>query len=62
VAVDFSGRKLGDQLKIAQKKLIDDVLILGAQELNDGNYTLKNLASGTEQKLGFEDLIKKFKS
>lgn len=49
VAVDLSGKKLGDQLKTANKKGIDHVLILGENELKSDSYTLKNLKTGKEQ-------------
>lgn len=49
VAVDVSGRKLGDQLKTADKKGITFALIIGENELKSGTYSLKNLQSGKEQ-------------
>lgn len=61
VAVDLSGRKLGDQLKAADKKGIAHVLVVGEDELAAGTFTLKNLDSGKEQKLGLEAIIKKLK-
>ena len=48
VAVDLSGRKLGDQIKIADKKGIKHVLIIGDNELKAGTYTLKNLQTGRQ--------------
>lgn len=51
VAVDLSGRKLGDQLKTADKKGITFALIVGEEELKTGKFTLKNLKTGKEQKL-----------
>lgn len=51
VAVDFSGRKLGDQLKTADKKGIGFALIIGETELKTGKFTLKNLKTGKEEKL-----------
>jgi histidyl-tRNA synthetase len=50
VAVDLSGKKLGDQLKTADKKDIEFVLIIGEDELQTGNFTVKNLKTGTETK------------
>lgn len=47
-AVDLSGRKLGDQLKIADKKGIKHVLIIGDDELKTGTYTLKNLQTSQQ--------------
>lgn len=50
VAVGAYGRKLGDQFKIAAKKGITYALVIGEQELENDQYTLKNLKTGTEEK------------
>jgi histidyl-tRNA synthetase len=57
VAVGDSNKKIGDQLKIADKKGIAHVLIIGDNELKSGRYTLKNLAEGSEQQLLVKDII-----
>jgi len=57
VAVDFSGRKLGDQIRAADKKGIEYVLVIGENELQDGQFTLKNLRTGTEEKHGLERVV-----
>jgi histidyl-tRNA synthetase len=62
VAVDLSGRKLGDQLKTADKKGLEHVLIIGEDELKTGKFKLKNLRTGKEQQLSPEALIKTIKS
>jgi len=49
VAVDLSGRKLGDQFKAAEKQGVMNVLIIGDNELQTGQYKLKNLETGNEQ-------------
>lgn len=61
VAVDLSGRKLGDQIKTADKKGIAHVLVIGEIELKTGKFTLKNLQTGQEQKLGPDAIVKKFR-
>lgn len=61
VAVDLSGRKLAGQLKAADKKGVEHVLIIGEDELASGVYNLKNLASGEEQKLDIKTIIKTLK-
>jgi histidyl-tRNA synthetase len=48
LAVDFTGRKIGDLIKVAEKKNIDNILIIGANELKEGRFSLKNLLSGDE--------------
>lgn len=57
VAVDLSGKKLGDQFKTATKKGLDQVLIIGETELASGQFNLKNLTTGAEQKLNLPDVI-----
>lgn len=61
VAVDFSGKKLGDQFKTADKKQIKNVLIIGEDELKTGKFKLKNLVSGEEQSLTIAEIIKQLK-
>jgi len=57
VAVDTTGRKIGSQIQTAEKKGIQYVLFIGEQELADGQYTLKNLTAGTEEKHGISRLV-----
>jgi histidyl-tRNA synthetase len=58
LAVDLSGRKLGDQLKVADKKGIEYVLIVGEDELKTGKYKLKNLKTGKEQQFNLKQIAK----
>lgn len=48
VAVDLTGKKLGDQLKTANKKGLPWAVIIGEDELTQGRYKLKNLKTGQE--------------
>lgn len=57
VAVDLSNRKLGDQIKTADKKGIAHVLVIGENELSEGQFTLKNLKTGDEEKHGLERIV-----
>jgi histidyl-tRNA synthetase len=57
VALDTSGRKIGAQLQTAEKKGIHYVLLIGEQEIADGQYTLKNLHTGVEEKHGISRLV-----
>lgn len=50
VAVGAYGRKLGDHFKVADKKGITHVVIIGQQELESEQYVIKNLQSGAEEK------------
>lgn len=48
VATNLSGKKVGDQIKKAEKDAIPFVLVLGENELKSSNLTLKHLESGKE--------------
>ncbi len=62
VAVDWSGRKIGDQIKSAEKKLIGHVIIIGENEISDNNYKIKNLKTGEEQSYDIQQIIDNFKT
>ncbi|HSW37247.1 MAG TPA: histidine--tRNA ligase [Candidatus Saccharimonadales bacterium] len=62
VAVDLSGRKLGDQFKTADKKGIEQVLIIGETELQKQLFTLKNLETGKEKKQNLNDVVSNIKT
>jgi histidyl-tRNA synthetase len=62
VAVDLSGKKIGDQLKTADKKGIKKVLIIGSDELNSGKYKLKDLETGKEELLDLKSVVKVIKN
>ncbi|HEX4774137.1 MAG TPA: histidine--tRNA ligase [Candidatus Saccharimonadales bacterium] len=57
VAVDSTGRKIGDQLKAASKKGIKYALIVGENELKTGKLNLKNLVTGEEKTAMAADLV-----
>jgi histidyl-tRNA synthetase len=48
VAVDLSGKKIGDQLKTADKKGVQYALVIGENELKTGQFKFKELRSGRE--------------
>lgn len=48
VAVNFSGKRAGDQLKQANKLGIPYIICIGSKERESGQYTLKHLPSGNE--------------
>jgi histidyl-tRNA synthetase len=49
VAVDISGKKVGEQIKSADKRKIPYVIVIGEDEMKTGEFKLKNLATGDEQ-------------
>lgn len=48
VAVNFSGKRVGDQIRQADKMKVPFVIAVGAKERDSGKYTVKNLSSGNE--------------
>ena len=51
VAVNFSGKRVGDQIRQADKMGIPFVIAVGKSERESGRYTLKNLATSQETPL-----------
>jgi histidyl-tRNA synthetase len=58
VAVDLSGRKIGDQFKTADKKGVKYALIIGEDELQKEIFKLKNLQTGKEISGSLAELVK----
>jgi histidyl-tRNA synthetase len=48
-SIDFSGKKVGDQIKNADKRKIPYIIVIGESEMNSGEFKLKELATGKEQ-------------
>ncbi|HSE61953.1 MAG TPA: histidine--tRNA ligase [Candidatus Saccharimonadales bacterium] len=57
VEVDITGRKVDKQIKTAVKKDIPFILFLGKKELDEENYTLKDVAGEKEHHLSFARLV-----
>ena len=57
VAVNFSGKRIGDQIRMADKAKIPFVIAIGSTERTTGRYTLKNLATGVEITLPAERIV-----
>ena len=49
VAVNLTNKKVGDQIKSADKQKIPYIICLGDDEIKKGEYKLKNLKSGEEK-------------
>ncbi len=56
VSVDLSGKKLGDQIKIAHKLQIPFVICLGEDEIKSGLYGVKNMETGKEDRVKLEQI------
>ncbi|MDO8561758.1 MAG: histidine--tRNA ligase [bacterium] len=48
VAVNFSGKRIGDQIRQADKMKVPFVIAVGPTERESGRYTIKNLSTGSE--------------
>lgn len=57
IAIDTTGRKIGAQIQAAEKKGIHYVLFIGEQELADGQFGIKNLHTGAEEKHSLSRLV-----
>jgi histidyl-tRNA synthetase len=57
VAVDLSGKKLGDQLKIASKQAIPYVICIGEDEIKSSLYKVKNMSTGEETRVKVEEIV-----
>ena len=62
VAVDISGRKLGDQLKSLDKRNIPFVIILGKDEIEKNIFTLRNTKTREEKSGSIEEIVEIIKS
>ncbi|MAZ67519.1 histidine--tRNA ligase [bacterium] len=56
VAVNYSYKKAGDQIKLADKKNIPFVACVGAQEIESGKLAVKHLASREEKELSVDEI------
>lgn len=49
VSIDFSFRKIGDQIKNADRMNIPNVICIGEEEVKSGKLKIKNLKTGNEE-------------
>ncbi|MEI6020823.1 MAG: His/Gly/Thr/Pro-type tRNA ligase C-terminal domain-containing protein, partial [Bacteroidota bacterium] len=54
-------KKLGKQFDYANKKNIPYVITVGGNEMVSGEYALKNMLSGEQEKMNLENMITKLK-
>jgi len=57
VAVDLSGKKMDKQIKTAVKKGIHYAMFIGEKELKDELYTVRNLATGVEERHSISRIV-----
>lgn len=56
VAVDLSSKRVGDQIRIADKQHIPYIICIGEEEQDKGVYKVKNLATSEETELRVEEI------
>ncbi len=56
VMVDFSGKKLGDQISNADKRGVAKVICIGDEEVKTGKLIIKDLQSGNEMEMAADKL------
>ncbi len=61
VAVNLMEKKVGDQIKSADKQKIPYIICIGENEVKTGEFKLKNLNSGDEKTVTEETLAKELK-
>jgi histidyl-tRNA synthetase len=54
VAIDLTSKKVGDQIKSADKQKISYIICIGEDEIKTGEFKLKNLKTG-EEKIATEE-------
>lgn len=62
VAVDLSDKKVGDQIKIADKQGISYVICIGEEEEKTGKFKLKELKTGNETEVDENEILSLFRS
>jgi histidyl-tRNA synthetase len=55
-SVDLTGKKIGEQIKIADKQKVPFVITVGEDEVKSSVYPLKNLKTGEEVKKTLEEI------
>lgn len=59
VALDYTMRKVGDQIKTADKHGIPFIIVIGQNEVESEKYALKNLKTGKEEEVWAEEIKEK---
>jgi histidyl-tRNA synthetase len=58
VLIDLAGRNLGNQFKYANSMKARKVIVIGENEVVSGEVTVKDTASGKEEKITLKELLK----
>jgi len=57
VSVDYSGKKVGDQISKAHKKKIPFVICVGDDEISSSKFTIKQLENGKSKTVKRKDIV-----
>jgi len=52
--------KMKKQMKFADARNVPFVMLIGSEEMSSGQYTIKEMNSGSQEKLSMDEIIKKF--
>ncbi|MEI6528404.1 MAG: histidine--tRNA ligase [bacterium] len=58
VAINLTTKKIGDQIKSADKQKIPNIICIGENEMKSGEFKVKNLQTGEEKTATEEGLVK----
>ena len=59
--MDITSRAISKNLDYVDKLDIPYALIIGKKEINQHKFTLRNMKSGKEKLISYEDLLRKLK-
>ena len=62
VSVDYSNKKIGDQIKYADKNKVPFVICVGDDEVKTGQFKLKELSTGKEYQVTDSEIVAKIKN
>lgn len=62
VSVDYTGKKIGDQVKKAHKKKIPFVICVGNDEIESGKFKVKTMESGDEKEVKRDQIAEYIKN
>lgn len=57
VAINYSNKKIGDQISYANKKKIPFIICLGEDEIKNKQYKIKNLKTGEEKEIKEQEIL-----
>ena len=57
ILLDLGQKKVGDQVKAANKQSVPFVIVVGEDEVKSGLYPVKNMETGEEKKVKMEEIV-----